>query len=130
MGRHLGCLVADRSRRRRALVCPVPMPWQRRLRRGYNQSALIGDAFSARCDWPVVPLLRRARYTPPQSALIASHRTRNVRRSFEVSRVDLSGWDVWLVDDVKTTGATLSACARLLKRAGADRVNVAVAAVA
>jgi len=130
MGRHLGRLVIDTPRGRRTVVCPVPIPWQRQIRRGYNQSALIADAFAARCEWPVVPLLLRTRYAPPQSALAASLRTRNVRRSFAVRGMDLSGWDVWLVDDVKTTGSTLSACAKLLKRAGVARINVAVAAVA
>ena len=44
--------------------------------------------------------------------------------------MDLRHWDIWLVDDVKTTGATLSYCARLLKHAGARQVNVVVIAVA
>ena len=47
-----------------------------------------------------------------------------------IEPVDLSGWDVWLIDDVKTSGATLEACIRLLRKHGAGRVHVAVAAVA
>jgi predicted amidophosphoribosyltransferase len=46
-----------------------------------------------------------------------------------MKNIDLAGWRVWLIDDVKTSGATAGACARLLKKAGAARVNLAVMAV-
>ncbi len=111
-------------------VCPVPMHWARRIRRGYNQAHLMGAAL-ARCNrWPIVPLLRRTRYTAPQITVAPWRRKANIRRSFSVRPLDLSGWHIWIVDDVKTTGSTLSACARLLRRAGALSVNAAVAAVA
>ena len=129
MGHHLAHAVPESRNWCRTVVCPVPMPWQRRVKRGYNQAALIGHELAARRGWPLAPLLRRTRYVLPQSALSASNRTRNARRSFALRRVDLSGWHVWLVDDVKTTGSTLSVCAQLLKRAGASEVNVAVTAV-
>lgn len=130
MGQQLASLATEPLRGRSAVVCPVPMPWQRRIRRGYNQSALIADAFATRLGWPVVPLLRRTGYAPPQFVLSASNRIGNVRSMFATRPVDLSRWEVWLVDDVKTTGSTLSVCARHLRRAGAARVNVAVVAVA
>jgi ComF family protein len=114
----------------RVVVCPVPLHWARRLRRGYDQSYLMAHGFAQVRGWPVVRLIRKARYTRPQTALSASRRVANVRGSFKVKPLDLTGWTVWLVDDVKTTGATLSVCARLLRKAGADRIHVAVAAVA
>ena len=75
-------------------------------------------------------MLRRTRYTHPQTSLPPAKRADNVRESVAARRVDLSGWHIWLIDDVKTTGATLAACTRLVRRAGASRVFIAVAAVA
>lgn len=114
----------------RTAVCPVPMHLLRRWHRGYNQARLMAEALAKSCRWPMVDLLRRTRHTPPQTAVAPSQRLDNVRDSFACKPVDLAGWDICLVDDVKTTGSTLSVCARLLKQAGARSVHIAVAAVA
>jgi len=114
----------------RIAVCPVPMHWRQRARRGFNQAELIARAIGAARGWPVVNLLKRSRYTPPQTTVAPSKRQTNVRGSVVASRIDPTGWDIWLIDDVKTTGSTLGLCARVLRRAGARRVRVAVAAVA
>lgn len=113
-----------------AVVVPVPMSWRRRWRRGYNQSDLIAEAVGKSRGWPLAPVLHRTRHTSPQTSVTFSDRERNVAGSFAVAPIDLSGWVVVLVDDVKTSGSTLAACSRLLRKAGADRIHVAVAAVA
>jgi len=118
------------QRHERVAVCPVPMHWIRRWMRGYNQSQLLVKALAKTCGWPVAPVLRRKRYTRPQTSVAPSQRAANVRSAFAIAPVDLSGWHIVLVDDVKTTGATLGACSRLLKRAGAASIEVAVLAVA
>jgi ComF family protein len=112
------------------IVCPVPLHWLRRWRRGYNQSHLLAAAFARAGGWPLTPILRRRRHAPPQTAVPASHRAANVRHCFALAPVDLSGCSVWLIDDVKTSGATAAACSRLLRRAGAQSVWLAVVAVA
>ncbi len=114
----------------RVVICPVPMHWARRLRRGYNQSQVIASRIGEHLDYPVVPLLQRIRYTRPQTQTPHTERRRNQQRSVRVLPVDLAGWSVWLVDDVKTTGSTLKRCARLLRGAGAEHIGVAVVAVA
>jgi ComF family protein len=114
----------------RTLVCPVPLHLVRRVGRGYNQAHLIAAAFARQRHWKLAPLLRRPRYTRPQTNLPASRRAANVQRAFALRPVDLDGYDVWLIDDVRTTGATLGACARLLRAAGARRITAAVVAVA
>ncbi|MCC7203647.1 MAG: ComF family protein, partial [Phycisphaeraceae bacterium] len=114
----------------RIAVCPVPMHWMRRWKRGYNQSFLIAEALARQTGYPLVELLRRTRRTPPQTAVTHSMRRANVRGSFAIRPVDAAGWTIWLVDDVKTTGATARACATLLRQAGAEHVNLAVVAVA
>jgi ComF family protein len=102
-------------------VVPVPLhPW-RRLRRGFNQAADLASAL----DRPVVHALWRVRSTPPQMALPARSRRVNVHNAFVLSPC-ISPLDrriVVLVDDVRTTGATLNACARVLKAAGAREVR-------
>jgi ComF family protein len=112
------------------VVCYVPMHWLRRLRRGYNQAQLMAAALAQQRRWPLVHVLRRARHTRPQTHVPPSQRHANVRRSFTIAPVSLTGFQVVLVDDVTTSGATLTACARLLRKAGAESVQIAVAAVA
>jgi ComF family protein len=115
-------------------VVPVPLhPW-RRLTRGFNQSADL----AAHLDRPVVHALWRTRATTPQTGLTAPGRHRNVRGAFSLSplisrRVRatmLVGQVVVLVDDVRTTGATLDACALVLKRAGVREVRALTLALA
>lgn len=114
----------------RVAVCPVPMFWLRRWKRGYNQAALIAQVLADARRWSVADVLVRTRYTPPQTNVTLSARAANVARSFAIRPVDLTGWKIVLVDDVKTTGSTAGACARLLKQAGAEQVWLTVAAVA
>jgi ComF family protein len=129
-GRSLADLVQHPNDTQNTAVCPVPMHWTRRFFRGYNQAHLIAASFAQHRHWPLAPLLRRTRYTSPQTTLPPSRRVSNIRKSVAMKPVDLTGWHIWLVDDVKTTGSTLAACAKLLHRAGASSVNVAVVAVA
>jgi ComF family protein len=115
-------------------VVPVPLhPW-RRLMRGFNQAADL----AARLERPVVPALWRTRATAPQTGLTAAGRRRNVRGAFSLSPLfsqrvrdaKLVDRVVVLVDDVRTTGATLEACARVLKDAGAREVRALTTALA
>ena len=112
------------------VVCPVPMPWARRWRRGFNQAAVMAEALAAARGWPYLPALKRTRHTVPQTAIAPSQRALNVRDSITARPIDLTGWQVVLVDDVKTTGSTLGLCTRLLRDRGAASIHAAVAAVA
>jgi ComF family protein len=109
-----------------ALV-PVPLAPSRHAVRGFNQAELIARALGRRWGLPVVPLLQRVRDDPPQRGASATDRAGQVRGAFAVRRGLLPPVDVCLVDDVCTTGATLAACARTLRRSGARRV-IAIAA--
>lgn len=110
------------------IVIPVPLHWLRRIRRRHNQAALLARHVAAQAGLPMRPaVLRRIRRTRQQTGLSASARARNVRGAFAIGSPrtgDFSGRRVVLIDDVLTTGATVEACARILKRAGAESVNV------
>lgn len=131
---HLGRLLAERVgepiEQDKIVVTYVPMHWRRRWRRGFNQAELMAKALAKARGWPMVPMLARAHWTPPQPSVIASQREANVKQSFALREVDLSGWQVVVVDDIKTSGATLGTCCKILKEAGARSIQVAVAAVA
>jgi ComF family protein len=111
------------------LVVPVPLhPW-RRLRRGFNQAAAIGAALAAVLDRPQVQALRRRRRTPALYRVERRRRAAALERAFMVRRPDqVAGRPVLLVDDIRTTGATLRAAAAALREAGAARVEAAVVA--
>lgn len=112
------------------LVAPVPLHWTRLFRRRFNQSALLAQAAVAAWRGPTAPafapeLLIRRRRTRSQGHLTRLQRAENVRGAFAVRPgAALAGKRVLLVDDVFTTGATIEACARVLKRAGAAQVDV------
>jgi ComF family protein len=110
------------------LLLPVPLHRWRLIARRYNQAALLADAVARQCGVPSEPgLLHRARATPSQGGRSRAGRYRNVRGAFSVKAKDrarLKGAHVVLIDDVYTTGATVSACARVLRRPGAGRVDV------
>jgi ComF family protein len=109
-----------------AVLVPVPLHPRRRRQRGFNQSALLARALGARTGLPVVEALRRRRDTDAQTGLSAAARRANVRGAF-VARVPpalLRGRPVVMVDDVVTTGATATACARALAGAGADEIRL------
>jgi ComF family protein len=107
-------------------VIPVALHPSRRRQRGFNQALDLARLLQR----PVVPAVRRIRATATQTDLPAAQRHRNVRDAFAVTRAaaSLVGAVVVLVDDVSTTGATLEACARVLKEAGVKEVRALTAA--
>ena len=109
------------------LIAPVPLHWTRLVRRRYNQSAELARRLGRIAGRPMTPdLLLRRRATAPQDGSRAS-RAANQAGVFAVNprhAPSLAGRAVLLVDDVLTSGATLSACADCLRAAGAARVDV------
>lgn len=112
------------------VVTTIPMHWRRRLVRQTNSPELIGEVIAARLVCRFAPrLLRRVRATRQQTTLARSQRLPNVRRAMKLRRGNrIKGTTIVLIDDILTTGATCSDAARSLKRAGAARVVVVVAA--
>jgi ComF family protein len=108
------------------LIVPVPLHWTRLFARRYNQAALLARALAAQGGPPMAPdWLIRKRRTPSQGRQSAVARRRNVAGAFAMRPgKSIAGLRVVLIDDVLTTGATVSECARILKRAGAKRVDV------
>jgi ComF family protein len=106
-----------------AHVVAMPLAAERQRERGFNQAAEIARAVAPRIGATLIRSgIGRTRATAPQASLPWTERVRNVRDAF-VCAVDLTGMDVAVVDDVMTTGATLSEFARTLKEAGAARVE-------
>ncbi len=104
-------------------VVPVPLHWRRQMTRGYNQAERIARPLARRLGRPLVKALRRARATPPQARLARSRRQANLRGAFRGRQVAaIHDRVVLLVDDVATTGATLSHAAAALRRNGAASV--------
>jgi ComF family protein len=116
------------------VVIPVPLHSSRRRQRGFNQAELIAAAALKCIDAPghfqlTRDVLYRERDTHSQIGLTSHQRRENLRGAFVVRRAsEIAGKEILLVDDVFTTGTTVSECARVLRRAGAAQVRVATAA--
>ena len=122
MARHL-----DEGDAREMLLVPVPLHRWRLWSRGFNQAALIATALGkATGAVPVNEALARVRRTPPLRSMGRKARQRLVKGAFAPGRAAdrLKGRHVVLIDDVWTTGATAAACARIIRRAGAARVDL------
>jgi len=129
LGSFLACAFEPLPETDSAIVAPVPLHSSRQRQRGFNQAELLARGLVRGLrgrgqSWRLVAgSLRRTRATLPQVGLSVTARRENVRGVFSVTRPELvRNRTVVLVDDVMTTGATLSACAGALKRAGASRV--------
>ena len=114
------------------LLIPVPLHLSRRQSRGFNQAELIARA-AGKCLSPrlevATGILRRKRDTLSQVGLSCEERRQNVQGAFRISDpARVKGRILIVVDDVMTTGATLSECAGVLKQAGAERVWAATVA--
>lgn len=110
-------------------VVPVPTCWQHRLLQRFYPATALAKQVAKRSRIPYAALLERTAGGPRQTLLPESDRRRNVRGKFRLARgCDVAGARLCLVDDVMTTGSTVAECSRVLKRAGAARVFVAIVA--
>jgi ComF family protein len=109
-----------------AVLVPVPLHRTRLWNRGFNQSVVVARELSRRTGIEmVVDALVRTRATPPLKGLSVRQRRRTVAGAFRANpEAELAGRTVVLVDDVLTTGSTANACARILRKAGAARVEM------
>ncbi|MEM7354734.1 MAG: ComF family protein [Acidobacteriota bacterium] len=133
LGRRLAELFGDRLRRCDVVV-PIPLHWSRYVRRGYNQAMSIARPLGSALGLPVCNALRRTRPTPAQSRLPRAERQQNMVDAFTARRPPpwraqpWRGRHIVLVDDVLTTGTTITAAAAGLMRSGAEAVTVLTAA--
>jgi len=114
------------------LLVPVPLHSSKLRQRGFNQSELIARA-ALKNGLPRLSVntsaVERRRVTQSQTGLTRHQRLENMRGAFAVVHpTEIAGQDILLVDDVFTTGTTISECARILRRAGANRIWVATVA--
>ncbi|MGH2724471.1 MAG: double zinc ribbon domain-containing protein [Actinomycetota bacterium] len=124
--RHLAGAMAEVFDLEADVVTWVPLSRRRRGRRGFDQSEVLARGVAPLLGLPAIRLLRRTRDTPAQARRSGRDRRSSLRGAFVAAGP--SPPRVLLVDDVLTTGATASACAAVLRRAGARRVMVLVGA--
>ena len=109
---------------------PVPIHKKRMKKRGYNQAELIANELSQMTHIPVdSDILMRVVNTTPQKELNDKERAKNLKNAFQVRKTIVQYKKIVLVDDIYTTGATLDACAKALKEAGAEKIYFVAACI-
>lgn len=110
-------------------LVPVPLHWTRLIHRGFNQSEIMANALSKHVGKPVLNALYRSKRTPFQSTLNAEDRSENVKSAFNLMPdiPALNDKHVLLIDDLMTTGATLSSAAKLLLKCKPATITALVA---
>jgi ComF family protein len=107
-------------------IVPVPLHRRRLRERGFNQAELLGNIVGKYFGLPLLPAVERTRDTQAQFDLPREKRFNNIAEAFSVARpVEIEGRRIMLIDDIYTTGATITECSRALKAAGAKRIEVA-----
>ena len=107
-------------------IVPVPLHPSRQRSRGFNQAQLLAEALGKEMDLPVRQLLIKQKKTKDQKRLSKMQRRKNVKDAFAVNEEEMDSGipeSVLLLDDVSTTGSTLTACANVLKKGGVARVT-------
>ncbi len=111
-------------------VTAVPLTARRNYRRGYNQSSLLAKTVAKELGLKYKPTLKKVFNTPPQRKTLAKYRRGNVFGAFDIiNDEDIENKKILIIDDVKTTGATISHCAYVLKIYGAESVYAATFAI-
>lgn len=130
IGRKMGAILKnERADLKIDLIIPVPLHILKKSERGFNQSAHISKGISQILKIKVSKKLRRVRYTESQTKMDKAERKQNISSAFQ-TKFDFSNKNILLVDDVITTGATISECARILKCAGAANIYACSIAIA
>lgn len=113
-------------------IVPVPLHRLKKTERGYNQSYYISKGISKVTNIRVEEkLLKRIRYTESQTLLTMTERQHNVKNAFKVtSDKKIQGRNILIIDDVITSGSTISECAKVLLHSGAEKVYIGSAALA
>ncbi|MDE5550555.1 MAG: ComF family protein [Bacteroidaceae bacterium] len=114
------------------LMIPLPLHWRRQMKRGYNQSHYIAQGIHQVTNIPVLKnVIRRVKNNSSQTHLNAQQRMENVEDIFRLKHPELiAGQHLLLVDDVTTTGATLSSCAQELAKAKDVKISILTLATA
>ncbi|NOS67011.1 MAG: ComF family protein [Candidatus Peribacteraceae bacterium] len=111
------------------VLCPVPLHWRRKFARGFNQADVLADEVGRSRGWEVQNLLKRTRWTGSQVGRHRRERLIGVNDAFAIRPRMKIPEHVILVDDLSTTGATLDACAKVLKKSGVKKVEGLVIAL-
>ncbi len=108
------------------VIVPVPITWRRKWQRGYNQSMEIARGISAVTGLKIVNgAVKRSHFNGSQTNLSAGERQKNVEGAFRLVRPELvAGKHILLVDDILTSGATLSACGEELAKVPGVRISI------
>ena len=136
VGKFLGGLIANQVGEQvktwnADMIIPVPLHSLKKAERGYNQSELICKGISKVLSIPTKPnVLKRSRYTLSQTTMTLEERKENVHKAFVMKKKSVTGKRIIIVDDVLTTGATITECGRVLKENGAEEVYALSVAIA